>query len=283
MDRSAVKETRQVLRRVQEHLCQAHLALGAQRENFGLVDIIYHPSNQLPLLNYVTPRKGTAWISGKDVEQGLDHLHERQRMGRVQYVEGLFPLRELGLRVEHEVPIMFYVADGSKIARRTHSKHLALHMVKDPQESAIWWYVWRNAFYDVLAGGIEPLFVGRDVREIMMGRQVDIILYCYGFPVGVTRVTLYDKTAHIAALAVMKEHRSAETLGLLRSEAMKAAVAQGCTLIFAPGETEEDRRQYRELGFVDSGSVVCYSEGKESSGSRGEPDGPMEQPVLVLR
>jgi hypothetical protein len=287
MDDLAAKEMRQALRNVQEHLAQAHLTLGAQRETTGLVDVVHHPTSKLPNLNYVTPRKSTAWISGKEVQQGLDQLRKLGRIPRVHYIEGLFPpmfaktLHGLGLRVEQETPIMLYHPSQTPLPKRSVPDSVTLVPVKDQRGSELWWYIWRNAYYEVLTTGIEPLFVGRDMREIMMGRQIDIIAYSHGFPAGVVRVTIQNNTAHITALALMKELRTPDMTHLLQIEAIKAAVERECTLVFAPGETERDRRQYRELGFVDSGSIVCYAE--RTSSTHEESHDTLAQPVLVLR
>ncbi|RMG71113.1 MAG: hypothetical protein D6711_15945, partial [Chloroflexi bacterium] len=42
--------------------------------------------------------------------------------------------------------------------------------------------------------------------------------------------------------------------------AQSFAIERGCDLIFTSGETEADRRLCRQMGFVDSGSVVCYAQ-----------------------
>src|SRR5690606_21093433 len=114
MEDSAVRESRQMLRQVHEHLLQAHTDLGAFRETISVVDVIHHPINPLPDFNYVTPRRNTAWVSGQYVKQGLDRLKQLGRTARVQYLEGLFPplfaktLLELGLSLERETPLMIY-------------------------------------------------------------------------------------------------------------------------------------------------------------------------------
>ena len=59
-DDSAIKETRLILRRIQDHLFQAHAAFGAEHQTVGLVDVLHHPTSRLPDLNYVTPRRNTA-------------------------------------------------------------------------------------------------------------------------------------------------------------------------------------------------------------------------------
>lgn len=288
MDDAAVKEMRLALRHVQEHLTQALLRLGAERESLGLVDVIRHPTSKAPYLNYATPRKSTAWVSAKDVEKGIVRLRELERMPRVQYIEGLFlpifakTLRDLGLRVEQETPLMLYRPEGALTSPKKPDGVTVLP-VSDLRGVEMWWYVWRNAFYDVLTLGVEPLIVGHDMREITLGRQIDILAYYFGTPVGVARVTVHDESAHMAAFAIMKELRDDALMArVLQAAAIQAAVERKCTLIFAPGDTEQDRRLWRDMGFVDSGSLVCYSERPEESRGKSHDD-TLAEPVLVLR
>lgn len=291
--REKERESRQILRQVQEHLFHAHISLGALRETVGMVDVLHHPTNPLGVLNYVTPRKNTAWVSGSMIEQGLEYLSKLERTRRVQYVEGLFPpmfakeLRNLDLKVEREVPMMVYkpagingvVPPAAKIPEMPDG--VTIQQATDQRSIELWWYVWRNAHYDVLTLGVEPLFVGRDMAALKSGQQIDILAYRHGFPVGVTRVSIHEQTAHILALALMKEVRTGAMVRVLQAAAMKAAIERGAALIYAPGESEDDRRLCRDMGFVDFGSIVCYA--AESDQAREDSnDSFLDQPVLAL-
>ena len=285
-DAAAIKESRRVLRSVQAHLSQAHLNMGVRQESVGLVDVIYHPTNKLPHLNYVSPRKNTAWIPGPEVEKGLEYLRNIQRVPRVYYIEGLFPplfartLHDLGLQVEQEIPLMAY--KESTLPKLPMLSEMSVEEAKDQEGVAMWWYVWRNAYYDVVTGGTEPVYIGQDMREITMGRQIDLILHRYGFPVGVVRLTVHEQTANINAIALMKEARTPEVVKMLHYVALKKALDRGCTLVFTSGETEQNRSVCREIGFVDSGSVVCYAE-KSGELAEGTDGSSMAEPVFVVR
>lgn len=286
------KESRRLLRRVQEHLFQAHINLGAVRETVGMVDVLYHPNNPTATLNYVTPRRNTAWVSGTMVQPGLERLRQLGRAPRVQYIEGLFPplfakaLRDLKLEIERETPLMIYKADGINgrlpppLATPIMPDGVAMELVNDQRGIELWWYVWRNAFYDVLTLGVEPLFVGRDLAALKLGLQADILVYRYGFPVGVARLSIQGDTAHILATALLREVRTPPMMRALLLTALKTATDRQSKLVFAPGETDDDRRLCRELGFVDFGSIVCYTADKPGE----ETDEPtLEQPLLSLR
>jgi hypothetical protein len=298
MDSAAIKEVRIVLRQVQEHLFNAHLQLGAQWETLGLVDVVHHPNTAIPDLNYVTPRRNTAWVPGPEIQTGLNHLLEYKRTPRVQYIEGLFPpmfaktLHDLNLEIERETPIMVYKADGFNGVVPPAPKTpvipdgVTIEAVTDQRGLELWWYVWRNAFYEVLTLGVEPVFVGRDLKGLKNGYHFDYLAMRGGSPVGVVRVSVHGETAHLLALALLKEARTPEMIQLLQLTATQAALERGCTMIFAPGETDADRRLCREIGFMDTGSMVCYSaRSVENSATNGEEStgNALEQHFLTPR
>jgi hypothetical protein len=285
------RETRRILRQVQDHLIHVHTTLGAVRETVGMVDVFHHPGNPLPNLNYVTPRRNTAWVSGQMVKQGLDHLHSFGRVPRVQYIEGLFPplfaktLRDLSLQVERETPVMVYKPEGINghtpppIPPSAMPDGVTIDRVNDQRGIEAWWYVWRNAFYDVLTLGVEPLFVGREMAALHLGQQIDFLAYRYGFPVGVARLSIQGETAHLAALALLKEVRTPAMTRAMQVAALQSAVELEASLVFAPGETDAERRALRELGFLDFGSIVCYAAPGEKTREEQHVI-PLEQPVL---
>jgi len=297
MDDEALKESRRILRRVQDHLLAAHAQLGAQREAVGLVDVVYHPSSAFANLNYVTPRRNTAWVPSEMVQQGIAHLQQRGRAARVRYIEGLYPplfgaaLRELGLVVEHETPLMVYLAGGlasspsSPVTAAPLPDGVSVTTCADQRGIELWWYVWRNAHFDVLTLGAEPVLVGRDLAAVTAGQQLDLLLYRDSFPVGVARLSVQGQGANLVGMALMKEARTSSLLRALAAAAARAALDRGCNLICAPGETEADRLTLRALGFRDFGSLVCYASAKAASASANEAryDCILGQPVLSLR
>ena len=265
------RESKHILRQIQDHLGEMHVKLGAQRESVGMVDVFHHPDSSIGTLNYITPRKNTAWVSSTYLQQGLTDLAQKERLPRVEYIEGLYPpafartLRELGLELERETLIMVYKPGGitgravPPLVERPLPDGITVQPVSDQESIGHWWYVWRNGHYDVISLGVEPLFVGKDMEAIWTGKQLDYVMYRGGFPVGVARVSLHKETAHISALALLKELRSPAMIQILQTAAIKGALEHGATLVFAPGEEENERRAARELGFMDFGSIVCYA------------------------
>jgi hypothetical protein len=221
-------------------------------------------------------------------------MKKLDRSPRVHYIEGLFPplfaktMRDLGLQADWELPLMAYIKDSFNdkptppITIGPLPEAITLERVTDQRGVQLWWYVWRNAYYDVISLGVEPLFAGRDIAALKLGHQIDILLYRAGFPVGVVRVSVQDTAGHIVALALMKEARTPELTRSLQAAAVAAALEKGCTLVYAPGETEADRQMARSLGFLDFGSIVGYAANPHKPNE--EPDDNiLGQPVLALR
>ncbi len=264
----AVRESRRMLRHIQAHMTQAHQNLGATPHDTGLVQVLYHPGNTLPHLNYVTPRRNTAWIPGPQIQKGLDFLRKKDRVPRFYLIGGLYPplfaksLRDIGLTVEREVALMAYQAEDTPPRMLPKPDGLHTSLVDSQDGIALWWYVWRNARYEVVANGVEPVYIGRDTREMALGNQQDIILYRARFPIGVARLTYVDDSANITAVAVLKEARTPESVTMLYQAALSAALKRGCQMVFTTGETEADRHATRKLGFVDAGSLICYAESR---------------------
>ncbi len=289
---STERESKHILRQIQDHLGEMHVKLGALHESVGMTEVYHHPTTNTPTLNYITPRKNTAWVSSTYLQQGLSHLAQYDRLPRVEYIEGLYPpafartLRDLGLELEHETLIMVYKPGGiagrttPMLVERPLPEGIAIRQANDQESIGQWWYVWRNSHYDVLSLGVEPLFVGHDMQATWTGKQLDYILYYGGFPAGVVRVSLHKETAHILAMALLKEIRTPAMIQILQMAAVKGALERGAKLIFAPGEEEAERRMARELGFMDFGSIVCYAAPNDTA--RGSHANNMELSILAF-
>jgi hypothetical protein len=282
-----VKEARSIMRRVESHLRQSHLDMGAKEENVGFVDVIHHASSPLPSLNYVTPRKNTAWVSGNHIQHGLDALQEKGRALRVRFAEGLYPpvfenaLRELGLKVESEIPIMVF--KNLQTLRKTPSipDEVTFARVDDAEGMSVWWYIWRNAFYDVMVSSVEPLLIGSNLRDVYLGRQINLVMYRQSYPMGALRITIHEGSAHLVAQAMIKEMRKPQWERLIHEVSLDVALNEGVDMVFTSDQNVEERKLYRELGFVDSGSIVTFSEPSDTE-TDGKSDDPLAQSVLVV-
>lgn len=118
MDDATVKELRVLLRQVQDHLLTVDALAGAQQESAGMVDVVYHPTDPNPTLNYVIPRRNTAWVPTPTIDVGLKQLREHGRGATFQYMEGLFPpqfgetLGKIGLEAFDTLAVYAFRREG---------------------------------------------------------------------------------------------------------------------------------------------------------------------------
>lgn len=287
MSDPVVKESRRRLRSIHQHLSQTQLDLGAQHIPIGLVEVVYHPTNQHPMLNYVSPRQKTAWIPAPEIRKGIDHLRSLNRTPRVMYIEGLYPplfaksIRELGMRAEYETSFMTYRVETALPQPPPLPEGFRVEEAAGQTKSILWWHVWRNA--GALTQDTEPVTIGQRTASESQTSRVDLLLYKDHSPVGVVRLTRHEDTAHIAALAVSQAVRSPETVTMLYQLALQAALQAPCALIFTTIAEETDRPLCRALGLVDSGSRVCYVEGGKSLQGEKPAHEQVAQSVFVLR
>jgi ribosomal protein S18 acetylase RimI-like enzyme len=281
MNDSTVKQTRQILRQVQSHLMEAHLYRGAEQEQVGLVEVLHHPASTTPELNYVTPRKNTAWVSMPEVMNGLKILKGHERALRVMFIEGLFipafgdRLSNIGLARESEVRVMALQLDPTEIetmspdefdSDQTMSMGTTTFInVSSRAESALWWYLWRNAHYDVVTQTAELRFIDSSYKQIADGHQLDLIMRVGGIPAGVVSLTLSaDRTsAQISAFALARETRSLPHAQQLLEAVIDEAKARGISLLFFAEADVLLNTAGQALGFMDCGGIVCYSEAND--------------------
>lgn len=289
MNRDEQRESRTVLRRIESHLRQSHLEMGAEEESISFVDVIHHPASSLPALNYVTPRKNTAWVSANHIQQGINTLREKERDIRVRFAEGLYPpvfvkaLRELDMCIEDETPIMIYRKTDKPRKLANLPAEISFVEATSPQELSIWWYVWRNAYYDVAVSSIEPLLIGHDIQEVYLGRQTNIIMYRHGYPMGVMKLTFHEGSAHLVAHAMLKEMReNASWDKLIREIALDVALNKDSDLVFVTSKTEDERKLYRSIGFVDASSIVSYIENGTQVQQQEDDNDSLAQSVLIV-
>ncbi len=281
MNDSTVKQTRQILRQVQSHLMDVHLHQGAVQEQVGLVDVVYHPDSANPDLNYVTPRKSTAWVSMPEVINGLKVLKGYQRALRVMFIEGLFipafgdRIASIGLERASETRVMAVRFDPQEIDTQSPDEDRndrtlpagiegtpTFIRVSSRAEVALWWYLWRNAHYDVVTRTAELRFIESTYERIQSGHQVDLIMRIGGIPVGVASLTLNtDRTsAQLSAFALSREKRSLPHAMQLLDEAVQQAQDSGVSLMFFAADDVLLHTVSQSYGFVDCGGVVCYAE-----------------------
>ncbi len=290
MNDSTVKQVRQILRQVQSHLTEAHLHRGAEQEQVGLVEVLHHPQNTTPELNYVTPRKNTAWVSIPEVINGLKVLKGYERALRVMFIEGLFipafgdRLQSVGLARESELRVMALQLEPTELetlspddydSDQTMSLGTTTFVnVNSRAESALWWYVWRNAHYDVVTQTAELRFIESSHELISNGHQLDLIMRIGGIPAGVASLTLSGdrSSAHLSSFALTRESRSLPLAKQLLEEVIEHVKSKGISLLFFAQTDVLLNTAGQGLGFVDCGGIVCYAEANDPFLSEGSDD-----------
>lgn len=291
MDDVTVKESRTVLRQAHEHLRQAHMQMGAREESAGMVDVITTPDSTCAALNYVTPRRGTAWVSGSYVETGVKRLRELGRGARVQYIDALFPpqfadtLAKLGLQRERATLLMIYKVDGlaslfpARPAFPALPNEVRTRRVTPQRGARLWQQVIEDSAYRVIAPALEPIVAGDAVIQDAI--QEDIVAYRHRLPVGIVRVSLHPAlgTAHILALAVERSQEQALIPSLI-AVALRLALRRGATVVFADVDEAHETR-FDGLGFAALGQMVSFA-APEAPMTEGPIYAPVAQPVLAI-
>ncbi|MFO7323029.1 MAG: hypothetical protein DIU68_014985 [Chloroflexota bacterium] len=243
MDESPVKQHRVMLRQVQEHLLAAHLLLGSLLESAGMVDVVHHPASPLPDLNYVTPRRSTAWVPGSYVERGLQRLRELGRAPVFQYLEGLLPaqfaetLATTGLRPAPSRQVVAYHTGGvgGEPARRS-SASLPDGVRIRPAQAARAARLWQHAC------GVWTVQLPEAIPAMGDGSAstVSLVATHNRQPAGLARLDVRPEigTAWLVALATNEQTVGGLAKSLIGAS-LRSAVRRGCRLIFSFAETPE--------------------------------------------
>lgn len=252
MDEASVRQLRVLLRQVQEHRLAAHRAFGCVQQSAGMVDLVHHPASALPDLNYVLPRRNTAWVPVAYVEQGLRRLRELNRAPVFQYLDVLFPaefagaLLKAGLRDEPPLPVMAYTVDGLGGVRPPRPATLlpdgaCVRAGRHGRGIRLWRQA--GARQIVAYGGLVDLTPGADAQAI------DLTATFQRRAVGFARLDTRTDTGWLAALVVAGDAPD-EMASALVAAALRSALRRGCRLIFAHPETPEGEMLLQTAGFI---------------------------------
>jgi hypothetical protein len=182
MDESGAKAARRLLRIISDHWRLTCMDRGAEVETLDLVDVVYHPGKPDPALNVVTPRRSTAWVAASYIQPGLTRLRELGRTPRVQFIAGLYPpqfavvLRDLGLGMEHETPLMALEPHSDNLPDAALPDGGRIAPVTDSETRRLWQYVWRSAYYDVNLLGIDDTASSVDALSRNLKRRLEAVV-----------------------------------------------------------------------------------------------------------
>ncbi|MCS6834919.1 MAG: hypothetical protein NZ750_02745 [Anaerolineae bacterium] len=260
--RAAYSAQRRLLRRISDHIHQAHLAQGAQETIQGLAMVVTTEASVDERLNYVMPRRGTAWLPENHLIDAIAQLRQQQRTPVVWYADGLFPpsfgqtmLRQ-GLQSQQEWPLMIYqgppvlpaVLDVEQM--RPLPAEQAERAWQEAQQNATLWQVWHNPLQPL---GLNASFSVWDVAAWRGERMVMLM-----------RASRHERSLHLMARAI---HVSAQD----QHDALLSACAQSLlSALYDPAQTSAadlafviapsaaERKLWRELGFIDGGSLIRF-------------------------
>jgi len=283
MNRSKVKSHKERLRQIEDHLRHAHDTMGVERDAIGFVEVVHHPTYILPALNYVTPRRKTALVPGKHIEDGISSLRDHRRSARLLYVEELFPpffgqsMQKIGLWLEDRFPL--WVIDLTQpITPETRLDNLSVKTVVNQQGLEIWSLVWRNAKYRVHWTPLEPLQIGK--QYIHQNTVVDVIVYHHHTPIAVARLTIHNNTAHLMARALLLSTQPLHLHQWLIQVASKTAQEHDCTMLFICDSEVEQLLVASNLPCQQEGNMLCYTDSIDQPYGE-ETHDTMEQPLLL--
>ncbi len=260
-DPETLKAARVLLRRIDEHDQAVAHEEGAQRESLNILDVVFHPTNALPTLNYLTPRRGAAWVSVNAVEQGITRLAELGRAPRLLYYEGLVPpifrqtLQDFGLQWAGESQIL---ATTDLAVQTASVQRYVPKQAAEPRELARWW----NARSEFLAGGTQretdTSVIQRMMRRVTDGQAIYLLVEDGESPVGIAslRVQSALRSAEINAFFLASDDLDAARA--LMGSAMECAAQRGCDLVFI-AEALSSSAWLDEYAFTALGSVVAFA------------------------
>lgn len=293
MDEARIKESRVVARRIHEHVLKAHGALGAREESAGMVDVVYHPESALPELNFVTPRRNTAFVSSRFVQQGIDRLLALKRVPRVMYMQVLYPapfgdvMTKLGLELEYERTLMLYPFEAAM--NRTPTRPLLpplpeavrLRELNGARGAGVWRGLRHDTAFEVKQIGAVPLALNAGMNTLQTGKQFDVVAYANKLLLGIVRVEALpdNETGHLLALAVRRDPALPALAHGLVVMAMKAAARRGCSLVFTGSDTR-DATLFDDIGFTRFSALTSYAAPHETGNRGNRQHDAMAQPIL---
>lgn len=254
-ERARYKGVRVLLRRIVEHVRLVHLAQGVQESQHGFTVCVTH---EQALLNYVTPRKNTAWLPDAHLVQGIQALRAAGKPARVWYADGLFPpsfartLRQEGLTHAQELPLMVY--QGEQAPSLELPDESILRSLPEAEASALWARIVAEAeAWQVHQDALAPSQAGLSLNREWLAER-------HGVPIAALRLTTVADSAHMVAWAWRQGEDESLLLISLACAALNVLWTSGCRMAFVVGGTAVARAAWRRAGWQDAGSIVVYSE-----------------------
>ena len=248
-----------------------------------MVDVVAHPTNPRPELNYVLPRRSTAWVPTNTIEQGLVRLRALDRTPRFHYVEGLFPpqfgetLKKIHLQAAQSLPVLAFKLGG--LVGTTAARPLAptradlrIRRVSAERGARLWANVgsgWKMLLAGLMADDSQPAQL-----------TIDLAAYVERIPAGVLRVEIQPQagTARLVGLALADGADDA-LVRILLGAGVRVSLRHGGRVAFALPDTPALAASLESLGFIELGRLVICT----TAAALEHTDDRMAQPLLAER
>ena len=260
------RNKQQALRQIQEHINWVRRRHGVLFEQASTIDVYYHPHQTAAPYNYVTPRRGAAWVPGTDVRVALDRLAELDRLPRFEVVRGLFPeafhsqLKTLGLVVENDYPLLTngpipgceQEAPGDYPPVPPMPPSLSVYGVADQNAVATWL---RLGSKD---GTLDPREIKELWENVVRGQEMYFLVSDDFTIAGGAGAITNPPAAEIVCVDTFPLHRRRGVASAAIRTSVQYAQARGCSFVFLIAVSDAAAHLCRRLGFVDLDRLVTY-------------------------
>ena len=290
------RDDQHIYRQIQEHIAASARYAPVIVEQVGTVDVLFHPDHPDPHLNCARPHDGIAWVQPRDLAVAFRALERLGRVPRLVFEDALVPpgfrqqVEAAGLIPDDERALMVYrPVLGPDPPGETPRGRLpaaidppvTAYVARTPEDLSTWLCVAR-AGYDprdapvVDLEEIEPLIAA--TRD---GHAAYILASYTDTPLGAARVALRPPTAQLEMVTTAPLWHGMGLEAALVTAAVRAALEQGCDIVFTIAPSAEQTRLCYRLGFVPLTLILSYCPPAEFAGRETRPEGEHDEPDLV--
>jgi GNAT superfamily N-acetyltransferase len=254
-----------LMRQIHDHFNIVQQRRGTLVEHRRVMDVYHHPSKLGETWNYVTPRRGVAWVATSDLTDGLDRLATFDRTPRLTVIEGLFPpvfqkhLKSIGLEPLTRQRVMTYgaIPGCDQIIPETFpdppSPRIATFETIDQNAVALWMRLENEEL------ALSQDEISRSWEQVINGQAAYFLASDELVIAGGAGAIFTPTMAEIVGLPTLAPFRGRGIATTAIRAAVNAAQKRGATRIMmvVPDDVRSIRFAHR-LGFVDLDRLVAY-------------------------
>ena len=173
----------------------------------------------------------------------------------------------MGLYLENERMVMVYQPIIGPVPARetlygclpnTFQPDVTVTVAADHATLGTWLRVFRAGYFNTDALTVEPEMVETLVQAVAKERNLFVLAYFQGTPLGAARVGLHNFTAELEAVVTTPLWHGMGLEDAMIATAVREAQQRRCHTIFAIQPPEHYARVYRRLGFAELTRVLTY-------------------------